>query len=485
LLKKNNGLTSMKRCSHIFILLSLLITVSCSSIFTGSPSLFTDPDQLPHSTLRFSPPKAQRLVLENGIILHVLEDHEVPLVNISAVIRTGSAYEPIGKEGLADLTGEVLKTGGTISLTGDSVDEALEFIAGQLTVSINRDSGVFNLSVMKKDVDAGLKIMSDIFQHPTFENEKLNLSKALKIEDLRRIADDPKKLAFREFNRLMYRNNPRGRLPNMASIEKIQRGDVVAFHQSFFYPANVMMTVTGDISREEAINKMNQYFGRWKASGAEKHIVPAPEKQTGRIYFLSKDAPQSIIIHGNLAPAKKDTNAYAFEVLDFILGSGGFRSRIFQEVRSNRGLAYSAGSFYRGKTDYGIFGAYAITGSESTSTVLSLIRSIINDIRHKPISEYELDWAKKAINNSFIFSFLSARQIAEQQMMNEYEKLPYDYLVTYRDNITKVRAGDVRNVAERYLSFDNAVVLVLGNEKIYQSLKSAFGDIQKLEAPCD
>lgn len=470
----------MKRCSHIFILLSLLITVSCSSMFAGSVSLFSNPDQLPHSTLRFSPPRAQRLVLENGIILHVLEDHEIPLVNISVVGRTGSVCDPPGKEGLAELTGEVMRTGGTSSLPGDYIDEALEFIAASLTVSINRDHGTLNLSVMKKDVDTGLKILSDILRYPAFEKEKLFLSKAHKIEELRRIADDPQKLAFREFNRLMYLNNPRGRLPNMASVDNIQRDDLIMFHRRFFYPVNVMMTVTGDITREDAIHKINQYFGTWKASVTEKHIVPVPEKQTGRIYFLSKDVPQSVIIHGNFAPAKKNTDAYAFEVLDFILGSGGFRSRIFQEIRSNRGLAYSTGSFYRGKTDYGIFGAYAITGSDSTSTVLSLIRTIIDDIRVKPISESELDWAKKAINSSFVFSFLSARQIASQQMMNEYEKLPDDYLVTYRDNITKVGADDVRNVAERYLSFDNAVVLVLGNEKIYQSLKSAFGDIHKI-----
>ncbi len=470
----------MTKYFHIAVFLSTLIILSCSPKFTVPMPLFTNPDRLSSQALRFSPPEAQRLVLENGIILYILEDHELPLVNISTVVRTGSVNDPAGKEGLAELTGEVMRTGGTFSLSGDHIDEALDFIAGALTVSINREHGTFNLSVMKKDMDTGFKILSDILRHPAFENEKLILSKALKKEDIRRTLDDPQRLAFREFNRLMYLNNPRGRFPNMASVDNVRREDLIMFHRRFFYPANIMMAVTGDITREDAINKMNQYFGTWKASITEKHIVPVPEKQAGKVYFLAKDIPQSIIIHGNFAPAKKDTDTYAFEVLDFILGSGGFRSRIFQEIRSNRGLAYSTGSFYRGKTDYGIFGAYAITGSDSTATVLSLIRSIIDDIRVKPISESELDWAKKAINNSFIFSFLSASQIAGQQMMNEYDKLPDDYLVKYRDNITNVRAGDVRNVAERYLSFDNSIVLILGNEKIYQPIKSAFVDIHKI-----
>lgn len=459
--------------------------VSCASMSTGSSSLFTDPDRLPHSTLKFSFLKAERLVLKNGIILYFLADHEIPLVNISAVIGTGSVYDPPGKEGLAELTGEVMKTGGTIFLSGNAVDETLEFLAAALNISINREHGSVNLSVLKKDVDSGLKILSDILRYPTFEEEKLKRSKALKIESLRRLADDPQKLAFREFNRLMYKNNPRGSLPSISSVERIQRSDLVNFHQGFVYPGNIMMTVTGDITREEAIKKINQYLGTWKASGRIKEIIPAPEKQASCVYFLPKDIPQSIIIHGNLAPAKNDIDAYAFEVLDFIIGNGGFRSRIFNEVRSKRGLAYSAGSFYKGRTDYGIFGAYAVTGSQSTATVLSLIRSIIDDVRGKPVGEVELDWAKKAINNSFIFSFLTARQIADQQMMNEYEKLPDDYLMTYRDSITKVIAVDVKNVASRYLSSDNAVMFVLGNEGIYQSLKSSFGDIHKLEVPGD
>jgi predicted Zn-dependent peptidase len=392
----------------------------------------------------------------------------------------GSANDPPGKEGLAEITGELMRTGGTVSLSGDNVDELLDFIGASLNVSINRDYGKLNLSVMKKDLDKGFKILSDILQNPAFENKKLILSKSLKKEEIRRMADNPQKLAFREFNRYMYLNNPRGRLANILSVGNIERDDLIMFHRNSFFPANVMMTITGDITRQDAVEKMNQYFGTWKVPVTGIHAVPVPEKLRGRIYFLPKDIPQSIIIHGNLAPAKKDADAYAFEVLDFIIGSGGFRSRIFQEIRSNLGLAYSTGSFYSMKKDYGIFCAYAITASDSTATVLSLIRSIIDDVKVKTISESELRWAKKAINNSFIFSFLSARQIADQQMMNEYDSLSDDYLVKYRNNINKVGTDDVKAVAERYLSFDNATVLVLGNEKIYQSLKSAFGNIIKI-----
>jgi zinc protease len=470
----------MNKCLYIFALLSLLLVSSCTSISSMPLTNSTSPDQLRYQPLKFSPPKAHRVALRNGIILHILEDNEIPLVTISAVIRSGSGHDPLGKEGLAGITVEVMRTGGTISLSGNAVDEALDFIAGTLTMSANRDYVNVNLSVLKKDVDEGLKILAQILQSPAFTVDKLNHAKALKIEALRRINDDPQKLAFREFNRLMYQNNPRGRLPTISSVETIQREDLFEFHRRFFYPENIMMTITGDMAGDESLHKMNQYFGMWDKVAVQTPIMPVPMTQKGGIYFLTKDLPQSIIIHGNLAPAKKNIDSYAFEILDFIIGSGGFRSRIFQEVRSNLGLAYSAGSFYRGKSDYGIFGAYAITSAETTATVLSSIQSIIHDIRKNPISDRDLEWSKNAINNSFIFSFSSAEQIAQQQMMNECDKLPDDYLLTFRDKIEKVRADDILKVANKYLSFEDAIILVVGNDKVYNLLKNKFCEIYKI-----
>jgi len=224
----------MKRNFHIILLLLLFITVSYTGMSSASSYPFDDPDKLSYQTLKFSPPTAQRVLMDNGIVLYVLEDHEIPLVNISVVIGTGSVDDPVGKEGLAELTGDVMRTGGTMSLSGDAVDDALEFSACALGVSINRDWGSADLSVLKKDMDMGLKILSDMIQHPAFEENKLNIAKALKIEELRRIADNPQKLAFREFNRLIYRNNPRGRLPSIPSVENIKRDDLLQFHKRFF-----------------------------------------------------------------------------------------------------------------------------------------------------------------------------------------------------------------------------------------------------------
>ena len=421
------------------------------------------------------------MLLNNGIILYIFEDNELPLINISAVIRTGSNYDPMGKEGLAELTGTVMRTGGTNALTGDAVDEALDFFAGSLHVSMNRDSGLINLSILKKDLDEGLNILSEIITKPAFEENKLTLAKNLLIEELRRLADDPKKLAFREFKRVLYQNNPAGRFPSTKSVTNISRDDLMEFHRRFFYPGNIMISITGDISKEKAVAKIKQYLGSWNESRKYNAVPPTPTKQKGRIYFLTKNTPQSIIICANFAPGKKDQDAYPFDVLDFIVGSGGFKSRIFQEIRNNRGLAYSTGSFYTKRSEYGVFAAYAMTKSESTAEVLSLLRSIVEDAKTQSVDKKELTWATKSINNNFIFSFQSADQIARQQLMIEYDKLPPDYLATYRDRIAEVKPEELKRAAIRYLSADETVTFILGNESAYSQVLATFGTVSRIE----
>ncbi len=465
----------------IFVFPLCLLNGTIATAAENAHFSFPRPDELKYRPLQFTPATAERVVLNNGIVVYLFEDHELPLLNVSAVIRTGSNYDPTGKEGLAELTGAVMRSGGTDTLTGDAVDEILDFVAASLHISMNRDSALVNLSILKKDLDEGLNIFSQIVTKPAFAQNKLKLVKDLLIEDIRRIADDPKKLAFREFKRVFYKDNPAGRFPSISSVTNISRDDLVQFHSRFFYPENIMISITGNISKEEAIAKINQYLGSWNQSRKYNVAPPPPTKQKGVIYFLAKSTPQSIIICANLAPGKKEQEAYAFDVLDFVLGSGGFKSRIFKEIRNDRGLAYSTGSIYTKRSDYGVFAAYAMTKAESTSEVLSLLQSIVRDSRTKPFHKDDVAWATRSINNNFIFSFQSADQIAHQQLMIEYDKLPPDYLATYRNRIADVRQEDLKKAAVKYLSADETVTFILGNESAYSQVSAAFGGVFRIE----
>lgn len=465
----------MKRLFIIIFLIFLLATIGCSSLPHKNPYTIA------YSPLHFDLPKVERITLENGIIIYLLEDHELPLVNISAVIRTGSAYDPNGKEGLAEITGTVMRTGGTKGITGDEIDDELDQMAASISVSTDRASETVSLSVLKKDIDRGVHVFANILIHPVFEKAKLEQARNLNVESLVRIYDNPQRLAFREFTRIVYAGNPRGKLSSISSIKNINREDLISFHHQFFYPENIMMAVSGDVTKDEIITILNRHFGKWKASGTVKR-VPTPRKPLERSFsYIFKDSPQSVIILGQIGPGKNDPDYFPFKVLDFILGSGGFNSRIFDEVRNNLGLAYSAGSFYSAHSDFGVFAAYAMTKSASTAESLSVIRSIIDDTQNVTVKEQELAWAKKSMDASFVFSFTSADQIAEQQLMLEYNGLPNDFLSGYRSNINRVSLEDVRKVAIKYLSKENESILVLGNDRNFDEPLSRFGTVKIIE----
>ncbi|HPQ44843.1 MAG TPA: pitrilysin family protein [Syntrophales bacterium] len=467
----------MKRPVIYAILFLLLLLSSCA---WHGPTL-GDPDDIAYVPLRFDPPKAQRLELENGIVLYMLEDHELPLVDISAVITMGSYYDPPGKEGLAEVTGTVMRTGGTESMPGDLIDEELDFAAGSINVSVGTESCTVSMSVLEENLDMGLRIFSDILMNPVFENEKMELAKSLKMESLRRIRDNPQETAFRNFRRLIYRGDPRGRLASVESVSKIERDDMAQFHKRFFRPRNVMIAVSGDIKNEDAVKKIQNQLGEWNTPGGREIAPPPPSFGGAFMEYVFKDAPQSVIIVGQPAPGRDDSNYYAFEILDFIVGSGGFRSHVFAEVRNRMGLAYSAGSFYSPRTRFGIFGAYAMAKTSSTLDALSAITDILDDVQDKGVDPEELAWAKESIVNNYVFSFATSNRIVTGQMILEYDGLPDNFLTTYKNNIEKVSMDDVRNAA-RFLSVTNRVVLVLGDEGKFGKPLTSFGDFHRTDS---
>lgn len=464
-----------------YLLLGLFYLLLTPSVSAAEPQVFPHPDSLSFKPLRFTPPQAHRHVLSNGMIVHILEDHELPLVNLSAVFRSGSVYDPPGKAGLSELTHRVMRTGGAGDLSGDALEDLLAFHGITCVFSAEMDMGSAHLSVLKQDIELGLDLFSRILRQPRFAEDKLQLAKDLQVEGLRSKQDNPPGYAFREFRKILYRDGPRGSLSTTRSIRNVQRSDLEGFHRRFFHPRAVMLAITGNVSASEAIRLVEHYLGDWQDRGDPERIPPPAAGKNGAIHYLYKDIPQSVIVSGHLAPAKGDPDFHAFTVLDFILGSGGFRSRIFQEVRSNRGLAYSTGSFYRARGNYGAFGAYAMTKSSSTAAVVSMIRDIMREIKEKGVTTEELLWASRSINNSFIFSFQDTDQIAFQQMMLEYDRLPPDFLLQYPRRIESVTEEALQRIANNLLSTEKTVTLVLGNEKAFDRPLSTLGRVVQIE----
>ncbi len=459
-----------KTYSRLLSGLMILLLYGLMASWGGAADTFTPPEKIKYSQLNFQLPKAERILLKNGMILFYLQDKELPLISISALIRTGSMYDPPGKEGLAELTAYLMRTGGTTQLGSTEIDERFDLMAASPSISMSLDSASVNFSFLKSDLDPCLDLLSQILRKPAFEEDKLQLALSLKKEELRRITDNPQKLAFREFNRLLYPDDPRGRYFTTASLQNIHQKDLMAFHRDYFYPANMMVAISGDISKKEAINKIRQYFGQWHDSRRALNVALPPKQPGHGVFFVRKVLPQSTVVSGELTVSKSNPDFYAFSVLDFIIGSGGFPSRIFTAVRNNEGLAYSAGSFYRARTGYGVFGTYAFTKTASTFQAFQLMDSILRDAKTGSITQAELDWAKKSILNGYIFSFEQPGQITSQQMTVAYEKLPDNYLMGYRKRIEAVTRDDLKRVAAKYLNEKRRLTLIVGDTEQFGTL---------------
>lgn len=454
----------MKNKFNVYCITGLLLLL-CGMIVSGASAAqkFISPDKLKYPGLDFRVPEAERILLDNGMVLFYLRNDELPLVSVSALVRTGSLYDPQGKEGLAELTAYTMRTGGTKQLSSTEIDQRLDFLAVSPSISMSLDSASIYFSFLKSDLDVCLNLLAQILIQPAFEEDKLQMALSLKKEELRRVADNPQKFAFREFNRLLYPSDPRGRYATPTSLKQITRDDLIGFHREHFFPANIILALSGDISKEEAINKIRQYFGHWKDSRQAISIVPPPKEPGHGLFFIRKQIPQSTLVSGEFTLSKNHPDFYAFSILDFIIGSGGFPSKIFSAVRNNEGLAYSAGSFYRARSNYGVFGTYAFTKTASTFQALHLINSILDDVVAGSVSQYEMDWAKKSLLNGFIFSFEQPDQIAYQQMTIAFEKLPDDYLINYRKRIEAVTCEDLKRVAGQYLNAKRRLTIIVGD----------------------
>lgn len=469
-----------ERMIFIVLLCSLSLLYPIDATAEPTPS---DPRTMTFDPIVFQPPKAERLVLSNGMTLYLLEDHELPLINLQAMIRTGDIYEPADKIGLASITGSVMRSGGTRNHRGDEIDEMLDQIAAHLSVGIGTTSGSASLDTLKKDFAIGLDLLSDILMHPAFEEDKLTIAKNRALEGIRRRNDRPSSIASREFWKQLYgKDNPYARESTEETINSISQADLFAFHKKYFAPNNMIVGITGDFEKGEMISKIEKAFAGWpKKEISFPEVAEVVERKEGAIYKVTKAIPQTQVRLGHLGIKQKNPDFFALSIMNDILGSGGLNSRLFQDVRTRQGLAYSVGSaFQPGKWERGFFLAYAATRTETTHQAISTIIRHIKEIREDLVTDDELKRAKEAFLNSFIFSFSSPAQIVGRQMSLEYFDLPADYLEQYRENVAKVTQEDILRVAKKYLHPDRLIIVAVGDASKFDKPLSVLGKVEEL-----
>ena len=424
-----------------------------------------------------SVPRPEIHTLDNGLKIFLLEDHELPLINITGRIRTGSNYEPADKVGLASILGRVMREGGTTSMDGDAMDDFLESRAAFVETRMRGDFGTVSMNCLKQDFDDVLAVFADVLRNPAFTQDKIDLAKQRAKTSISRRNDQISRIAGREFARLLYgKDSPLGRLTEYATLAAITREDLVAWHRRYYHPNNIMLGITGDFDSKTMKRRIAAALGDWERgpdSGLPAIVVRDPEPG---IHFIEKsDVTQAHIRMGHKGIRRDNPDYYAVQMLNEIFG-GGSVSRLFSSIRTQKGLAYSVGGGVRsGYAREGFFALSMSTKSETMAASVDALHEEIDKLLAAPPTEEEFTRARESILNSFMFNFTSTGQILGQQLTYAYYGYPADFLERYRQGIEQVKREDIARVAKKYIHPDKLVTLVVGKAADFDRPLSDFG----------
>jgi zinc protease len=431
----------------------------------------------------FHPQEPKRILLPNGMVIFLQEDHELPLIDGVARIRGGSRSVPADKTGLMDIYGEVWRTGGTKAKTGDQLDDFLEIRAARVETEASADSTTISLSCLKGDFDEVFQVFNDLLRNPEFRADKIDIARKGEDDAISRRNDDPSDIASRISTQLGYgKENPYARDPEYATVAAITRQDLIDWHNAHVHPNDIILGLVGDFDSTAMEAKLRQAFGSWERGPETKTPDIAFDPAKPGYYFVSKtDVNQSNIRMVELGIRRDNPDLYAVEVFDEAFG-GGFASRLFRNIRTQQGLAYEvAGGIGTAFDHDGMVRIVIATKSGSTVKSIKAIYDQIDELKTHPITEEEIKQAKDSILNSFVFNFDTPDKVLHERMAYEFYGYPSDFLEKYRAGIEKVTPADVARIIPKYLHKDRLKVLVVGNAADFDQPLSSLGPVSDVD----
>ncbi|MEK7751428.1 MAG: pitrilysin family protein, partial [Acidobacteriota bacterium] len=430
-------------------------------------------------------PEIATFTMANGMKVYLLENHELPLIGGFALVKTGNLFEPADKVGLAEITGTVMRTGGTRARTGDQLDEQLENIAASVESSIGETSGTVSFSALKENVDEVLAVFKDVLMEPEFRQDKIDLIKTQLRGSIARRNDSAPGIASREFADLLYgRDTPYGRRMEYEHLDRIGRDDLAAFYKRYYFPANILVAVQGDFSAAEMKAKLEQLFGAW--TYAQPPVPPFPpvaaKPVPGAFLAVKDDVTQSFFRVGHLGGTLRDKDYPALQVMSDVLG-GGFSSRLFQRIRTELGWAYNIGASWGANYNHpGLFTISGSTKSASTTETVQVIREEIEKIRTREVTDQELKTAKDTVLNGFVFNFDRPGKTLSRMVSYDYHGFPKDFIFQYQKAVAAVTRADVLRVAREYLKPENLTVVAVGKPRDFGKPLSELGvKVEKID----
>jgi zinc protease len=433
---------------------------------------------------RFEPPVPKRVVLPNGMVLFFLEDHELPLIRLGIGFHGGSVSQPADKIGLVRIFGEVWRTGGTKSKTGDQLDDYLEARAATVETNGWRDAISVNLDCLKENFPDVFKIFLEVLREPEFREDKIAIAKNQLNTSISRRNDNPFEIANREAAKLVYgADSPYARSAEYATVASVTRNDLLNWYKQYVHPNNAMVTIVGDFDSKEMEARLRAAFESWQRGPAfQKPHFTFHDPKPG-IYFVEKDdVTASTVQMIDLGTTMDNPDYYAIEVFNQFFG-GSLSSRLFSNIRSKKGLAYAVGGGIGTEYDHpGQINLFMGTKSATTAAAIDAFYEEVDALKTNPVTPDELGKAKEAILNSFVFRFDSKDKVMRARTDCEFFGYPLDFLLEkYRAGIEKVTQEDVARVAQKYLHRERLAVLVVGKAADFDRPLSSLGPVTNVD----
>ena len=420
---------------------------------------------LPGGSLHALAP-VERTVLPNRLVLLFSEEHSLPFVTFQLLIDAGSQKDPQGEEGLANLTARGLLLG-TSKRTVSAINEELDFMGASLNGSSGRDYATLSLRVLKKDLDKGLDLFMETLTQPTFPKEEIRREIEKTLAAIQSAEDRPEEVAEKAFHKALFLDSPYGHPVEgtKESLSRLKREAIVQFYKKNYHPNNSILTIVGDMTAEEMKSKILPRLEKWPKS----EILDIPFKSAfakgPKTVKIDRTITQANIIIGHAGISRGNPDYYALTVMNYILGGGGFSSRLVEEIRNKRGLAYSVASFFDPGKYPGAFQIALQTKNSSAREAITLSLQEMERIRKEPVSEKELEGAKKYLIGSFPMRLDTQGKLVNFLTQVEYYGLGLDYPEKYPSLIRSVTQEEVLRVAKTYLHSENYILIIVANLK--------------------
>ncbi|MCK4546677.1 MAG: insulinase family protein [Candidatus Eisenbacteria sp.] len=456
--------------SAIVLLLVMVVSVGLLLPEAGLAGKVKHPDKLKFPDLEYTPPDAgsYEVTLGSGIPAFIAEDREVPTFDLRVYVRTGIAYEPADKAGLADMMAYLMRNGGTRSFTPEELDDRVEYLAGSISCAMRMTSATVTISTLSKDMDEALDILLEILRYPAFDPTEVERRREDRIQELKLRNNELRKIEAREWAFLIYGDHPYTKQfrETQASMESISVDDLRAFHEKYFFPGNFIIAAAGDFDSRDLVRKLDRVFSGW--SSRELDLPEIPEVMhtpVPGVYIVNKeDVNQARVRIGHLGIRRDTPDYFAVKLMNYVLGGGGFASRIVQRVRSDEGLSYSQGSRFSTPVWYdGDFRAYFQTKPSTVAFGTSIILEEIDRIREEPVDQETLENAKQNTRSMLVNNFVDKWNTVRTLANDFLTRRPKDYWKNYETSVQAVTVEEVQEAARKYLHPDRMVFLVVGN----------------------